>query len=420
MSARYHFGIWLVLALSLGVVLVGCNGEEPQQPTEEPLVATEEAEQRSTEEPSVEPGAEETELATRTLVILSVEGTVQVRSGEGGELVPAVAGQELVVGDELITGADGEAVLMMDDGTVLVITEEASFVVESLEGTPENPVTRFFLNLGQVFTFRLDTLPADASYEIETPNGVAAIRGSMLSVSYDPVTGQVVATCQTGHCSLAAGGVVVELTAGEGVAIEGLGLPPGAVFVMDNEALQAWIDALQTANNGGANLDVQISLLPVVTPEVTEVVTEVPTVCGDGICNTATENSDLCEADCPCIDDGVCGPGEGIGCRDCIGPGEEAVSGCGSPCPGGSCEGELTCSDGICWDACICGGDCGEPEPQVTCSCAYGLGPYMLCSDGTQVFNLGCNGCYCDEGGMICCNDIQCIDDPIGICIQPL
>lgn len=40
----------------------------------------------------------------------------------------------------------------------------------------------------------------------------------------------------------------------------------------------------------------------------------------DGVCDPG-ENKDICgDADCPCIDDGVCGIGETAQCRDCITP----------------------------------------------------------------------------------------------------
>jgi hypothetical protein len=29
-------------------------------------------------------------------------------------------------------------------------------------------------------------------------------------------------------------------------------------------------------------------------------------------------------------------------------------------CPTGACSGGLTCANGVCWDAAICGGDTGE------------------------------------------------------------
>lgn len=444
-----------MLPVLLLVTLVGCAGEE-SQPTE-------------------------VEQVERTLTIISVEGMVQVRAMPDAEPIAASPNQILSVGNELITGADGQVVIEMDDGTTMIITEESSFVVQALEGTPESPISRFFLNLGQVFAFHEGELPDDAAFEVETPNGVAAIRGSMVQVMYDPITGQVIVTCVTGHCSLTAGGVTVDLTEGQWVEVEGFDLPPGEIFVMDDSQLQAWIDA---AGASGVTLHLPdtTSTLPEVTPEVTEEpdepeclcdgpdlvcddgtttedhadclancicdgpdfvcdgvtvaeededcllacecesydlvcedgvviegheecggclcegydlvcngelvvansaecgwVCDPALTCGNGACDAECENSDLCLEDCPCADDGVCSPGEGFGCRDCIGPGENSASACGSPCQD-SCEGELSCEDGVCWDPCTCGGSCGDDDDcPVVCECV-GLN-WQQCTD---------------------------------------
>jgi hypothetical protein len=88
--------------------------------------------------------------------------------------------------------------------------------------------------------------------------------------------------------------------------------------------------------------------------------------CGDGTCNPTCENSDLCPADCGCVDNGVKDPGEGCNCRDVVCEGEDPGTVCGGPCgAGGTCAAGLECtSAGICWSNTICqpGGDPGGGE----------------------------------------------------------
>lgn len=80
--------------------------------------------------------------------------------------------------------------------------------------------------------------------------------------------------------------------------------------------------------------------------------------CGDGTCDPAVENSDLCPQDCHCVDNGECEPGEGSGCMDC----GETAGGCGAVCQDNSqCAKDLVCVGGLCWHGCVCGGDCEEP-----------------------------------------------------------
>ena len=80
-------------------------------------------------------------------------------------------------------------------------------------------------------------------------------------------------------------------------------------------------------------------------------------VCGDGVCDPACENTDLCAGDCLCIDDGICQPGEDSSCRDCIAGGQGSSSE-----PSSGSEAACTCGDGVCDPACentdLCAGDC--------------------------------------------------------------
>jgi hypothetical protein len=92
-------------------------------------------------------------------------------------------------------------------------------------------------------------------------------------------------------------------------------------------------------------------------------------VCGDAVCDPATENSDLCHADCECVDNGVTDPGEGCGCKDVICEGEDPVTACGTPCgEQGQCPDGLSCDNtgGQCWDSAICAPLEPEPPPPAT------------------------------------------------------
>ena len=101
--------------------------------------------------------------------------------------------------------------------------------------------------------------------------------------------------------------------------------------------------------------------------------------CGNGICDTATENTDLCPEDCPCVNDGTCAEGEGFACLDCGDP----TQACGSPCESSeTCPSPLSCFNAVCWEACLCEGDCGGEGEGAECWC---LGPDIECEDGTLI-----------------------------------
>lgn len=117
---------------------------------------------------------------------------------------------------------------------------------------------------------------------------------------------------------------------------------------------------------------------------------EPPTgACGDGTCDMATENTDLCPDDCPCVNDRVCSPGEGDTCSDC----GDAVDACGAPCGSSDeCHIELSCFNAVCWDACICEGNCGQQDEGGGETCS---------SPCTTISDCGSDLCTCAGG---CCS----------------
>lgn len=128
--------------------------------------------------------------------------------------------------------------------------------------------------------------------------------------------------------------------------------------------------------------------------------------CGNGVCDTGCENSDLCGDDCSCEDNALCEPGEGCGCRDCICDGENEDDLCGVRCPSGECSGGMSCV-GRCWDPCLCAGRCGprpEPEPP---------GPTCVYETWRCTSDPDCGGGYgvCGADGFclwLCWTDADC------------
>ncbi len=117
-------------------------------------------------------------------------------------------------------------------------------------------------------------------------------------------------------------------------------------------------------------------------PTSTELPDEDTDGCGDGYCNTAVENTDLCPDDCVCVDDGQCSPSEGANCMDCGDP----AGACGARCAtSDTCPDPLSCFNGVCWEACLCGGNCGRGDMECWC-----VGHDRHCNDGT----VEPRGCY--------------------------
>ncbi|MBN1120944.1 MAG: FecR domain-containing protein [Anaerolineae bacterium] len=192
---------------------------------------------------------------TAKAIVVNVSGTVESRAYPNGEFAPLVAGAELAVGDQVRTGPDGQVILELDDGTRMTVAESSALLVASLDGTKLKPISRFYLDIGRVYSVTPGPLPEDASFVIETSSGVASCLGSALAVAFDRESGRTLATCLTGHCAISGGGVTVDLVVGEQAEIDAPGYAPGEKRVMDAEEVEAWAGIIEDMEAAGVAPD---------------------------------------------------------------------------------------------------------------------------------------------------------------------
>lgn len=160
---------------------------------------------------------------------------VQARITAEADLKPAVPGDQLQVGGQAKSGETGRARLdLQPDGTILRLAPNTLFTLQALETQAEAPFSRLRLMLGKLWV-----ILNGGSLEVETPYGVAAVRGSYLSVAFDETQGMVV-TCLEGHCSLSNPAGTVELTDGQTASITQPNMPPALPQPMQPEDYQEW------------------------------------------------------------------------------------------------------------------------------------------------------------------------------------
>ncbi len=151
------------------------------------------------------------------------------------------------------------AVLELDAGNVVVIAENTTMSVAALGGDPANPITRFFMNVGTVFSMHPSALGTGGLYQVDTPRGTASLRGSYVSISYQPgssTSSRI--TCLEGHCSATSAAQTVELMDKQAVDIDPQG-KIGTIGPLTPKDIQDWTKALDEAKSAG--------LLPNVQPE---------------------------------------------------------------------------------------------------------------------------------------------------------
>ncbi|MBI4770694.1 MAG: FecR domain-containing protein, partial [Chloroflexi bacterium] len=157
-----------------------------------------------------------------------MENQVVMRASPDTAWFPATVGAALQGGYEVQTGPEGRARIDFTEGSILRLAPNTMFAFEELNQDAANPVTRLQLAAGQLFLRLGNLLGQDGAMEVITPPGVASVRGSLISVAFDPQTNQMVVVCYTGLCEATNGAGRVTFTDQQQVVILSPDLPPQA------------------------------------------------------------------------------------------------------------------------------------------------------------------------------------------------
>jgi ferric-dicitrate binding protein FerR (iron transport regulator) len=166
---------------------------------------------------------------------------VEARLGDSAAWQTAAEGDGLAAGGGVRTGEEARARVDISDGTILRLAPNTEFTLVQFSLEAADPVTQWSLSAGKLWVSVSKALGA-GSFEVETPNGVAAVRGSLMGVEYYPANGHMIITCLEGQCRLTqpSSGQSTDLTAGQQTGIPGFGLNPGAARDIDVVRLGEW------------------------------------------------------------------------------------------------------------------------------------------------------------------------------------
>jgi VCBS repeat-containing protein len=122
---------------------------------------------------------------TSTLTILSItEGDVFVMKAGTDDWIKATVEMSLEVGDTIKTGDDSGAEITFFDGSTIELEAGTQIEITSLDSSPDTGAKTITLmqTIGTTISRVTKLLDPASSYAIETPSGVAAVRGSMMIV----------------------------------------------------------------------------------------------------------------------------------------------------------------------------------------------------------------------------------------------
>ncbi len=170
-------------------------------------------------------------------MIKELSGEVQMLKASEGEFRQAQEATVLEVNDQVLTGEDGRVRIDLDDGTIIRLSPLSNFVLKKLEATEQNTITRLQLNIGRIWI-----ILQGGVVEVDTPSGLASVRGSYLHVWVNPTNEFTYVTCLEGACTLGNGTGTVGLIAGQTAVIKGLNSQPEA-GKMSHQDVAEWLES---------------------------------------------------------------------------------------------------------------------------------------------------------------------------------
>lgn len=180
--------------------------------------------------------------ATRTALISELRNSVNARLTNAADWLTASEGEQINAGGGVRTGAESRVRIDTSDESLIRIGANTEFQLLEFSPQPTDPVTRLQLEAGKLWVQVTKAL-GGGSFEVETPAGVATVRGSLMSVEFDQAAGRMAVTCLEGECELRdRAQSAVRLLAGEASEIAGLGQGPLAARRITRAELQDWSD----------------------------------------------------------------------------------------------------------------------------------------------------------------------------------
>lgn len=183
----------------------------------------------------------------RTAQLLELKNDVTARQTSELGWTTAAEGESITPGGGVRTGDDAKARVDTSDGSIIRIASNTEFQLLAFSPQPTEPVTRLRVEAGKVWVIVTQAL-GFGMFEVQTPAGVATVRGSLMSI--DQVTnGRLVVTCLEGQCRLAdtTQANFTDLVAGQQTEITAPGQPPQPARPMDAAQVQDWLQNVPEA-----------------------------------------------------------------------------------------------------------------------------------------------------------------------------
>ena len=198
--------------------------------------------------------------AALTARLNEIQGIVTARQAGQAQFVPVTPGLVLNVSSAVKTGEQSKVRLDLSNQSIVRLGENTLFVFQGEVKASDG--YHYLINLG---IGELWIILRDGQLEVQTPSGLAAVRGSFLHVVYYPEDQSTQITCLEGNCNLKNAGGKVDLVAGQTAIVYNVDVPP-VTGRMNNHDVTQWLVNNPEATLVIPQLQVTSAALPVETP----------------------------------------------------------------------------------------------------------------------------------------------------------
>lgn len=125
---------------------------------------------------------------TRIFTLNQISGTVYVVQKEGGPKVSAVNGMKVGPKAEIITSGNATVKIITDDGGSIALAPNTRLTLNELSTNKSTNAKTTILKAwtGKVFMRTQKLIQKDSRFQVETPNAVAGVRGTLWGVACPP------------------------------------------------------------------------------------------------------------------------------------------------------------------------------------------------------------------------------------------
>jgi len=144
-------------------------------------------------------GEAEAQLRPASAEVVRANGRVEVLAKGQGQWAAASVGARLVEGDQIRALANSSADLNLPDGSTILVAENTRFAVTKLDYDAQTRDRNAAFNViagkvrAQVSQAAVQLARTrQSNFTVSTPGGVAAVRGTLVVVAYNPATNETI------------------------------------------------------------------------------------------------------------------------------------------------------------------------------------------------------------------------------------